>query len=127
MENAGPSLRATAIATAGPVACVHYRSSAGGFTGREGDAAEGKREVMFFVGPNIAMIPDLPPEPSPNEAAAMKAQGTSPGLLDHERYAREAVARWMMEHSYATGHGDTIDDLLNELVLQAQEHERRKR
>ncbi len=28
---------------------------------------------------------------------------------------REAVAQWMLERSYATGHGDTIDDLLGEL------------
>lgn len=35
---------------------------------------------------------------------------------------REAVARWMMEHGYATGHGDTIEDLLGELELQAGQH-----
>jgi uncharacterized protein with von Willebrand factor type A (vWA) domain len=29
--------------------------------------------------------------------------------------AREKVAAWMIAHSYATGHGDTIDDLLAEL------------
>lgn len=28
---------------------------------------------------------------------------------------REAVAQWMIERSYATGHGETIDDLLGEL------------
>ena len=28
----------------------------------------------------------------------------------------EAVAQWMIEHGYATGHGDTLDDLLTELV-----------
>ena len=31
---------------------------------------------------------------------------------------REAVARWMIEHGYATGHGDTLDDLLTELASQ---------
>ena len=31
---------------------------------------------------------------------------------------REAVARWMIEHGYATGHGDTLDDLLTELAPQ---------
>lgn len=40
---------------------------------------------------------------------------------------REAVARWMMFHGYPTGHGDTIEDLLAELVaecktLRAQKH-----
>lgn len=32
--------------------------------------------------------------------------------------AKEQIALWMMGHSYATGHGDTIDDMLEELVLQ---------
>ena len=31
---------------------------------------------------------------------------------------REAVARWMIEHTYTTGHGDTLDDLLTELASQ---------
>jgi len=31
------------------------------------------------------------------------------------------VAQWMIEHGYATGHGDTIEDLLTELGWQADE------
>ncbi len=31
---------------------------------------------------------------------------------------REKVAAWMIDHGYATGHGDTIEDLLKELVWQ---------
>ncbi len=34
---------------------------------------------------------------------------------------REKVARWMMERGYATGHGDTIEDLLQELDWQIAE------
>lgn len=34
---------------------------------------------------------------------------------------RERVAAWMIEHGYATGHGDTLDDLLDELVAQDAE------
>jgi len=30
--------------------------------------------------------------------------------------AMKHVALWMMGHGYATGHGDTLDDLLTELV-----------
>ena len=37
---------------------------------------------------------------------------------------RERVAAWMMERGYATGHGDTIEDLLNELDWQIREQER---
>ena len=31
---------------------------------------------------------------------------------------REALAGWMLKNSYATGHGDTFDDLLSELDWQ---------
>lgn len=36
----------------------------------------------------------------------------------------EAVAKWMIDRSYATGHGDTIEDLLKELEWQVRESER---
>lgn len=34
---------------------------------------------------------------------------------------REVVAKWMIEHSFATGHGDTLEDLLKELSWQVKE------
>jgi hypothetical protein len=34
---------------------------------------------------------------------------------------REKLAQWMIEHGYATGHGDTTEDLLTELDWQADE------
>ena len=37
---------------------------------------------------------------------------------------REKVAQWMIEKGYATGHGDTIEDLLAELEWQISEQER---
>ena len=36
----------------------------------------------------------------------------------------EKVARWMIRNGYATGHGDTIEDLLTELEWQVAERER---
>jgi hypothetical protein len=42
-------------------------------------------------------------------------------VAEHER---EKVAKWMVERSYATGHGDTIEDLLKELEWQVAERER---
>lgn len=33
----------------------------------------------------------------------------------------DVVAKWMMRHEYATGHGDTIKDLLEELEWQIEE------
>ena len=37
---------------------------------------------------------------------------------------RNKLAAWMIERGYATGHGDTIKDLLKELEWQIKEHER---
>jgi beta-glucosidase/6-phospho-beta-glucosidase/beta-galactosidase len=37
---------------------------------------------------------------------------------------REKVARWMTERGYATGHGNTIEELLQELDWQIREQER---
>lgn len=37
---------------------------------------------------------------------------------------REKVAHWMIQRSYATGHGDTTEDLLSELEWQIRESER---
>ena len=51
--------------------------------------------------------------------------------LNLERFAalvaaaeREKVAKWMIQRSYATGHGKTIEDLLAELDWQIRESER---
>ena len=38
-------------------------------------------------------------------------------------HEREKVARWMMERGYATGHGDTIQDLIKEVEWQVAELE----
>ena len=37
---------------------------------------------------------------------------------------RNKVAQWMIDRSYATGHGDTVEDLLKELEWQVAEAER---
>lgn len=38
----------------------------------------------------------------------------------------EKVAAWMIAKSYATGHGDTVEDMLGELEWQAMERMRNK-
>jgi hypothetical protein len=61
--------------------------------------------------------------------------GLDPDLWNYtdafERFAalvaaaeREKVAAWMMQQGYATGHGDTVEDLLKELEWQILERER---
>ena len=61
------------------------------------------------------LMPDL--MPSTPEGLAMFADIVAAA-------EREKVAKWMIKHDYATGHGDTIEDLLKELVWQAMERER---
>ena len=67
------------------------------------------------------------------EAGGYRAAPTDKALLllseSHlERFAnlvaaaeREKVSQWMIQHSYATGHGDTLEDLLEELDWQIKE------
>jgi lysophospholipase L1-like esterase len=38
---------------------------------------------------------------------------------------KEILAQWMIRHEYATGHGDTIEDLLEELKWQIAERSER--
>ena len=40
---------------------------------------------------------------------------------------KEKLAQWMMAKGYATGHGDTIEDLLQELDWQIEESVRNER
>jgi len=40
------------------------------------------------------------------------------------QHEREAVANWIMGKGFATGHGDTIVDMLDELEWQVAERER---
>ena len=40
---------------------------------------------------------------------------------------REKVAAWMMRQGYATGHGDTVEDLLKELEWQIEERIKNER
>ena len=38
----------------------------------------------------------------------------------------EKLAQWMMANGYATGHGDTVEDMLKELDWQVRERERQR-
>jgi len=51
---------------------------------------------------------------------------TSPSSLKRAREvaanaAREELAHWMMDNGFATGHGDSLSDLLSELTWQIKE------
>jgi len=67
----------------------------------------------------------------PLAAAELRRQHDEIEQLKAERDAlkaaaeREKVAQWMIQRSYATGHGDTTEDLLSELEWQVAERERK--
>ena len=42
-------------------------------------------------------------------------------MSDEEKLCRERLASWMIENGFATGHGDTFEDLLDELRWQIEE------
>jgi hypothetical protein len=97
------------------------------------------KEIRAFIGELLAL--PLPAEPTGDRAAlAWRLTLISKGLeasghpvdakacidaasalreaQDGGNGPREAVAQWMIAHSIATGHGDTLDDLLRELRAQ---------
>ena len=68
----------------------------------------------------------LPGPQTPQEEAIVRALAPI-----FERFAflvaaaeRNNLAAWMSERGYATGHGDTVEDLLKELEWQIEERER---
>jgi hypothetical protein len=60
------------------------------------------------------------PEPEPHEMQEF-IERFAALVAAHER---EKVAKWTVERGYATGHGDTVEDLLTEIDWQAAERER---
>jgi hypothetical protein len=48
-------------------------------------------------------------------------------IADAVAAEREKLAAWMMRQGYATGHGDTVEDLLKELEWQIDERIRNER
>jgi hypothetical protein len=42
-------------------------------------------------------------------------------MTEEEERLTESLAAWMLSHGFATGHGDTFEDLLDELDWQIAE------
>lgn len=52
-------------------------------------------------------------------SATSKCDTGEPQVPSIQHDERESIAKWMIENGYVTGHGDIIEDLLNELEAQA--------
>jgi len=50
------------------------------------------------------------------------AQAGSAGSIPDVSSEKELLACWMIEHGFATGHGDSVADLLSEMSWQVKEH-----
>ena len=68
------------------------------------------------------------------EAGLADSNGVVHAFYQLERFAalvaaaeREKLAAWMTRQGYATGHGDTVEDLLKELEWQIDERVRNER
>jgi hypothetical protein len=59
---------------------------------------------------------------SDNHVSLMKFEVRRIAAEPTRQTATMLVANWMMSRGYATGHGDTVDDLLCELEGQVKEH-----
>ena len=83
-------------------------------------------EVLRISKDGITVNPDVPVD----EIAQTVLEALDKNIQVLVQRAVEAsvlcnkVAQWMIERSYATGHGDTLDDLLKELELTVREEER---
>ena len=68
--------------------------------------------------------PQTPQEEAIERALAPIFERFAALVAKHER---EKLAAWMIERGYATGHGDTVEDLLKELEWQIDERIRNER
>jgi hypothetical protein len=81
---------------------------------------DGKTIGTFdFNGPAMVFTGDA--EESAKVFIDWVAQAFDRRLANERAAERQKVAQWMIRHSYATGHGDTVEDLLKELDWQAKE------
>ena len=64
---------------------------------------------------------DAKTTPNAYEAARKATAELRAALAESEPSATEQVARWMIAHGYATGHGDSIGDLLHHLRWQVRD------
>ena len=83
-----------------------------------------KTEVMRITREGVWVNPDMQADETAKavlDALDSQIQVLVQRAVEEER---EKVAKWMMSQGYATGHGDTIEDLLKELEWQVAERER---
>jgi hypothetical protein len=61
------------------------------------------------------------PAPDPDELTIAYMSGLYEGKKIGAKDSRNKLATWMMQCGFATGHGDTIEDLLDELDTEIED------
>ena len=81
-------------------------------------------EVLRISRDGITANPDVPVDEIASRVLELLDENIKTLVKRAVEAERNKVAQWMMARGYATGHGDTVEDLLNELDWQVREEER---
>jgi hypothetical protein len=65
--------------------------------------------------------PPAPAQPDPDELTIAYMSGSHEGKKIGAKEGCNKLAAWMMQRGFATGHGDTMEDLLDELGIEIAE------
>lgn len=103
-------------------------TTSSGFAGRSPDWKEGYQAGVDTFAAELKALRDRSlsgrERHSPEDVAFLREKGFSQTADEIERLIAEverlksAIPVWMTARGYATGHGDTIEDMLNELEAQ---------
>jgi len=81
------------------------------------------REILELVNRyKNCTIPAATGLPTVGHQSILKAEQLAQMVIDK----REAIAMWAIKNGYATGHGDTSEDILDELKAQIEQEQREK-
>ena len=81
-------------------------------------------EVLRISKDGITANPDVPVDEIAQTVLEALADNIRVLVQRAVEAERNKVAQWMIARSYATGHGDTVEDLLKELAQSVREEER---
>jgi hypothetical protein len=81
-------------------------------------------EVLRISRDGITANPDVPVDEIASRVLELLDENIKTLVKRAVEAERNKVAQWMMARGYATGHGDTVNDLLKELEWQVKEQER---
>jgi hypothetical protein len=122
-ERTDAAMRAQGFANAEPEAIYYAMLDAAPAVG-----GEALRESLIEITDAASYVLNLGATAYPGWAIMREAiaranlvLGAQPASPLRVEDARHEVANWMIGEGYVTGHGDTLDDLMQELVTQAQQ------